>query len=300
MLSLFIVNLVFNFVLLFWCVVFFERPNGFFIILAGSIIGFIIILLLYFFVFRISLDRALEAQNRQRQLMLLQENSKNLQKEMEHSRKLYHDLRQLLRQLHTVSDTYHIEELEPYIQKIVSLTEHTDTFFCKNPCLNAIFQYYAGCAREENLPIHIQVDCDVLPVDDADLTVLFGNALENALTAAAEYRDSRPGEDEIPMVSVIAGVVENMFTICITNPCVSVKYAHEITFHEIPFHEKVFCEKNVQGDFLPADAFVSIHKEGGYGLKRMELIAEKYGGIAQFMFDEEKACFTTRLTLSMQ
>ena len=112
---------------------------------------------LFYTLTRNALVRALEADNRL-QMELIRENSKHLQNEMYRSRVIYHDLRQLLRQLYALSEQANTAELKPYVEKIIELTEHSETVFRENKCLNALLQYYSGCARENDIPITVSAD----------------------------------------------------------------------------------------------------------------------------------------------
>ena len=237
----------------------------------------------YFVTFRTTLLRAREVENRL-QTELLRENSASLQRAMEHSHEIYHDLRQFLRQLSAMSERSGFSELEPYIEKIVSLTEHTDTVFCENQCLNALFQYYAGYANEKHIAINISAICGDVSVEDTDLTLLTANALENAITGAEEYR-SRTGKE--PEVSAIVGIIKHRLLFQITNSCADVKYSTDVS-------------ENDKHTLLPADAFLSIHENGGYGLKRIDMIADKYLGTARFQYDEIKSLWMTRIALPLR
>ena len=238
---------------------------------------------LYVFTFRTSLVRAQEVENRL-QTDLLRENAISLQRELERSRDTYHDLRQLLRQINTVGEQEGMSGLKPYIEKIVSLTKHTEQNYCENKCLNALFQYYAGCADEKNIPISISADCGSVPVDDTDLTLLGANVLENALCSAEEYRNETGRE---PHIAVIAGIVNNYLMLQIVNSCFSAHYAPGI-----PEEEK--------SRFLPIDAYESIHENGGRGLKRVQLIVDKYQGRANYQFDGNKCLWTARISLILR
>lgn len=237
----------------------------------------------YFVTFRTTLLRSREVEDRL-QTELLRENSANLQRAMEHSHEINHDLRQLLRQLNTMSERSGFSDLEPYIEKIVSLTEHTDTVFCENQCLNALFQYYAGYANEKHIPLNISAICGEVSVKDTDLTLLLANALENAINGAGEYR-SQTGKD--PEVSAIVGIIKHRLLIQITNNCAAVKYNPEVS-------------ENDRHTLLPADAFLSTHENGGYGLKRIDMISDKYQGTARFQFDETKSLWTTRIAIPIR
>ena len=163
-------------------------------IVPGMFLFHLALFAVYFVTFRTTLLRAREVEDRL-QTELLRENSASLQRAMEYSHEINHDLRQLLRQLNTMSERSGFSDLEPYIEKIVSLTEHTDTVFCENKGLNALFQYYAGYANERHIPIHISAICGEVSIKDADLTLLLANALENAINGAGEYRN-QTGKDQ--------------------------------------------------------------------------------------------------------
>ena len=254
-----------------WCVLFGLLP---FVIMLAA---------LYASTFRASLVRAQEAENRL-QTELLRENSIHLQREMEHSRDLYHDLRQLLRQLNAMSEREGMAELKPYIEKIVSLTERSNKNFCENKCLNALLQYYAGCAAEKGIPISISADCGNVSVEDTDLTLLAANVLENAITGADEYR-SRTGEE--PSIAVIVGSVNNYLMLQSINSCFGARYAPGIPEED-------------RSRFLPMTAFQSTHGNGGRGLKRVQLIVDKYHGRANYQCDEKKMIWTARISLMVR
>ena len=254
-----------------WCVI----PGLFLFILA--------LFAVYFVTFRTTLLRAREVEDRL-QTELLRENSASLQRAMAHSHEVYHDLRQLLRQLNAMSGRSGFSDLEPYIEKIVSLTEHTDTVFCENKCLNALFQYYAGYANEKHIPINISAICKDVSVKDTDLTLLLANALENAINGALEYQ-SQTGKDT--EVSAIVGIIKHRLLIQITNSCANVNYSPDV-------------RENEKHSFLPADAFISTHENGGYGLKRIDRISDKYQGTARFQFDAVKCQWTSRIAIPVR
>ena len=254
-----------------WCVV----PGLFLFIFA--------LFALYVVTFRTALGHAREVENRL-QTELLRENSINLQRDIRRSQEMNHDLRQLLRQLNAVSQRSGFADLEPYIKKIVSLTEHTETVFCENKCLNTLLQYYAGCANEKHIVINVSAICGEVSIEDTDLTLLLANALENAVNGAGDYR-SLTGKE--PEVSVIAGVIKHRLLIQITNSCASVKYSPDVAEKDKPA-------------LLPADAFLSTRENGGCGLKRIDMIADKYQGTARFQFDAGKSLWTTRIAIPIR
>ncbi|GEM_PF-5442898 len=275
---------VMNFMFAFFCVGMFAAM-GFSVwcIIPVTLFLLLILALLYFVLFRTALFRAKEAEE-QMHMALLRENTVSLQHEMEHSRDVYHDLRQLLRQLDAVSERDGFSGLKPYIEKIVSLTKHTDIFFCENKCLNALFQYYTGYAKEKHISMQISAVCGEISVDDTDLTLLISNALENALNAAVCFREQT---GEVPEISAVVGIVKDTLAIQVINPCINVVYTADVTEQE-------------QGTFLSANAYASMNEDGGRGLKRIQWIADKYHGRASFRFEKDKHLWTTRISLSVK
>jgi sensor histidine kinase regulating citrate/malate metabolism len=112
------------------------------------------------------------------------------------------------------------------------------------------------------------------------MTILLGNALDNALRAAAEFAKAYP--DARPEIRFTADTINDQFAIQIENPCLAVSYAED------------FPRRNK--NWLSADAFASMHGSG-YGLRRMEKISGKYGGHAWFSFEAKNRIFVTRLML---
>ena len=159
-------------------------------------------------------------------------------------------------------------------------TTVSDTRFCANPCVNGLLNYYAGLSEAQGIGFSARAVCDRLPFSDADMTILLGNALDNALRAAAEFAKAYP--DARPEIRFTADTINDQFAIQIENPCLAVSYAED------------FPRRNK--NWLSADAFASMHGSG-YGLRRMEKISGKYGGHAWFSFEAKNRIFVTRLML---
>ena len=238
--------------------------------------------LVVLFTFKTSLSMAREIETAM-EMKLVRENAKTIQRELERSRIVFHDLRQLLRQLHTISGQ-DSEQLKPYIEKITELAQHSNIFFCENKCLNSLFQYYTGFAASKQIPISISAAVGEVCISDADLSILISNAMENAVTGAEEYQQQT---GQSPMIAVAAGIVKNRLAFQVDNSCASVRYAP-------------FISERERSCFLSAEAFLSSHEGGGHGLQRMQYLARNYQGNAHFRFDSEKRLWTTRINLSVR
>ena len=254
---------------------------------VGLMLTALFCLFLYYH-YHLALVREQELESRMHSEVFV-ESARLLQKEIDRARDVRHDLRHLLRELSTLSDEQATPELRHCIERIEQLTRHADAVFCDNRTLNALLQYYAGLADEYGIPIHVAVICGTLDVDDADLVLVVGNVLENALMATNEYYDEAEragdGAERMRPVKVIGEATRHVFMLQVTNPCSRVELAEDFSEHGT-------------GGFLPAEAYVSTHEGGGRGLLRVSQLAERYGGSAQFHHDSDTATFTARVTLA--
>jgi len=208
-----------------------------------------------------------------------------MQKEnIQQQKRALHDTRQLLRNIISLAKDGTNEKLLAYLDEAMEYTAVSDKRFCLNPCVNGLLGYYAGLAEAQGVGFSARAVCDRLPFSDADLTILLGNGLDNAVRAAAEYGKENPQPQ--PVIQIAADTINGQFAIQIENPCLSVSYA-------LAYRRKPHAGGEA---WLPANAFMSKHG-GGYGLRRMDMIAAKYGGHAWFSFDADSHVFVTRLML---
>jgi hypothetical protein len=214
------------------------------------------------------------------ELALMRQNYDHIEENIGQHKRALHDTRQLLRNISTLAKDGTREDLLKYIDEAMEYTTVSDTRFCANPCVNGLLNYYAGLSEAQGIGFSARAVCDRLPFSDADMTILLGNALDNALRAAAEFAKAYP--DARPEIRFTADTINDQFAIQIENPCLAVSYAED------------FPRRNK--NWLSADAFASMHGSG-YGLRRMEKISGKYGGHAWFSFEAKNRIFVTRLML---
>ena len=220
------------------------------------------------------------------ELALMQQDYHHIEESMQQQRQALHDMRQLLRSISAIARDGTKEELLKYLDESLENAEVSDTRFCANSCLNGILQYYAALAEKQGIRFSVQAVCGRLPFSNTDMTILFSNVLDNALRAAAEFGGANPGI--CPEVRFTADQIEDQFAVLIENSCLSVS------------RSKASLSGTDAGQdvWLSADAFQSMHR-GGYGLKRVEMIAGKYEGYARFSFDPDRHLFITRLILPL-
>jgi len=246
---------------------------------------FLSILLIFTFysVITLSVFKARSAQQAV-ELALMRQNYEHIEENIQQQKRALHDTRQLLRNIISLAKDGTNEKLLAYLDEAMEYTAVSDKRFCLNPCVNGLLGYYAGLAEAQGVGFSARAVCDRLPFSDADLTILLGNGLDNAVRAAAEYGKENPQPQ--PVIQIAADTINGQFAIQIENPCLSVSYA-------LAYRRKPHAGGEA---WLPANAFMSKHG-GGYGLRRMDMIAAKYGGHAWFSFDADSHVFVTRLML---
>lgn len=149
-------------------------------------------------------------------VMLIQESQKNLElnnqnhllaiqtlqyealtDRMEETRRCRHDLRQHINTITSLVQNEAYDQLLPYLNQYQSDTALAKpVLYCKHISLNALLSYYAQQFQENHIRFQYSVFLpETLSISDTDLSVLFGNLLENALdgcmTLPEEQRELR-------------------------------------------------------------------------------------------------------------
>lgn len=104
-----------------------------------------------------------------------------------------HDLRHRFRTLSTMLEKGDVQSAREYLSSAEELLEETKvTRWCRNPVLDAVFSFYFGKAKTENIRIEADLDLpEDLHVDAAELSTVFANALENAIHAVMKLPDDK-------------------------------------------------------------------------------------------------------------
>lgn len=202
----------------------------------------------------------------------------NITREMENASRMRHDMRHWLNGLNDLLEQNRTEEMKAYLAQVIDQTARRENeIYCQNTAVNGLLQYYAGIAQSAGIRCRVQADCGDLTISPTDLTVIFGNAMENAIRACGCFSGDR-------YITIQVGTMGSSLVVQIENPC---KEIHPSGKYRL------------EGGFLPAAAFVSTRAGGGYGLKSMEYTARKYGGSTWFRYDETAETFTTRIRMNL-
>ncbi len=271
-----IFSTVLYFVLTFYCETVYGRANILNLYLPLMVFLTLNQILIYWLIFRESVRRRRDNE-RQRVMEIQRMQYEKIVDDMENTRRMRHDLRHHYNTLNDMLNRGQTEEMKGYLAGVIDITAKRDTeIYCKNMTVNGLLQYYVGLARDEGIRCEVHAECDELNVEPADLTVLFGNAMENAINACRKCQGNR-------WINIKVGTVQGSLAIEISNSCKTVRLNRHF---------------QTEDGFSPAEAFQSDHG-GGYGLHSIARTAQKYGGTAGFRFNAEKGKFTARIRLNI-
>lgn len=125
----------------------------------------------------------LKSENYQLSLQKLQ--FEYLHHKIEEARHARHDIRQIMTVLQAYIADENISGLKAYVlQYTKELPSDSCIVYCEHYALNALLQYYEALAKKNNISFKITIgNINFSDFSDSELTILFGNLLENAIEA---------------------------------------------------------------------------------------------------------------------
>lgn len=123
------------------------------------------------------------------------EQKKHSQLMVEHMaelRRQRHDLRHQLTAIRGLAGDTN-PQLSKYIDNLLDTIPAAPQMYCENQAVNAIVSHYAALCREQGVEtdIRLSVPTQTQQITDAELCVIFGNLLENALEACERMGEGR-------------------------------------------------------------------------------------------------------------
>ncbi len=194
-----------------------------------------------------------EAENRSQLLQSQQRQYTSLQHYIEKTNRLQHDMKQMLRTMNALANRGEFEQLRLFLGEYEEDSRSVfapPQFFCPHISLNALLSHYAQQAKEAGIEIDWQVDVPrVLPVSEVDLSGIFGNLLDNAITAC----------QKLP---------QGLRHIRLRADCSTADALYIVMVNDFPGNPS-----SPRKEFKP---------RRGIGLTSVTATAEKYGGAARF------------------
>ena len=213
--------------------------------------------LIYYVVTRLILEqnKTIELEEKNHQLTMQAIQYENLQEKIIDARRAKHDVRHHIALMQEYLNTGELDALRDYLSKYSgNLPDDSLVRYCENIAANAVLLYFGQQAKDQDVDyiVHADIPGNIF-VSDTDISVLFGNLLENALDACKKEKD---GNRKIIVRAMLTGA-----SLCVTV---------DNTFTGTLRHAK-------------DDKLVSTkHKGLGLGTQSVKSIADHYGGVCKF------------------
>ncbi len=206
---------------------------------------------LYIYVLYRNIRQISDLSKREMQSELLSQEIESYQTYVDSARRSRHDLRQHDALVLGMLTDGKVDQATDYLKcQVDELGMLSLTRYCQNTVMNALLRVYEGRAEKSGIQFAAVVNLpEHLPLSDTDLGALTGNALENAVHAAANVDGG--------FISVNASIDGDDMLIMVRN-----SVSGQVIFQ--------------QG--LP----VSKRPGGGTGTRSIETIVQRYGGMADF------------------
>ncbi len=214
-----------------------------------------------------------ELQNRQEQMESVYQNQyHSMESRIAEARKIRHDLRHHFVMISQYMKDGQIEEAQAYIdQYYKALPFEEALIYCQHYATNALLTYYGQIAKENDIAVDIQLNMPAeVAIKTDDLTVVFGNLLENAVHANLD--GIKESKDFTPWIKIMGNYDGNALTLNVKNASL---------------HEAKMNDKNM---------YISTKHEGtGIGVRSVQDMVEKYNGV--FRVDQPKGEYSTSLVM---
>ena len=211
----------------------------------------------------IEFEHNLKLRDENKQLALQNLRYDEMKKQMDVTRRARHDLRQHISVVYAMAQKNECEKIEEYLGTYLNHSYlKNPIIYCGNFALNAVLVYYVQQAENADIKINIDIALpNEISIKDADLTVLFGNLIENAIDACENVqKDKRSIELKIhrPNAGSIVFSIDNTF------------------------------DGNIK---MSGNKFLSTKQNGsGIGIESAKYVVEKYNGDMKIVINANKFC----------
>ena len=181
-----------------------------------------------------------------------------------------HDLRHHILTMENLVKEGQYDALRSYLTEIGEKYQLEGALtYCSNTTVNGVLTYFAEIARGKDIEFKVNIGVpEDIQIEKTDLSILFGNLLENAVEAC-QRQITGPRR-----ISVRGQTTQNTFAIAIDN-----------TYDTIP-------EKDRRGRFRSMK-----HTGAGIGTESVKNIVSRYNGVIQFETKGDLFCVSAMLYL---
>ncbi len=118
---------------------------------------------------------------------------RELQEYMRQTSRLRHDFKHSIHLLSTLAENGDLESIRAHLSEYDRrLSENVSVNYCSNAALNALFGYYREMADSQKIRTNWKIELpEPLTVSELDMAALFGNIMENAISACAALPEGK-------------------------------------------------------------------------------------------------------------
>lgn len=186
------------------------------------------------------------------------------------SRRLRHDQKHLVIMLNQLFENKEFNKLGQHLRSILNYNEGLQTVkLYGNETVDGLVGYWQMQAQDKSISFNTDIKFEKIHINDVDLAIVLGNALQNAFTAIESSRQSIA----YPFVSITIKEKSSSLLLAVEN-----SYSGNI----VRYNDKFYSAKRG-------------FREPGTGLENIKLIVEKYEGTSNISFDNQS--FKLRLLL---
>ena len=179
------------------------------------------------------------------------------------SRRLRHDQKHLVIMLNQLYEEKKFDKLGQHLRTILKYTEQLQTVkLYGNETIDGLIGYWQMQAQEKDIPFAVDISFNKVKINDIDLAIILGNALENAFTAVTE-----DGVDQRSSCYINVKIRERASTLLI-------EVVNSFSGNIVRYNDQFYSAKRD-------------YKEPGTGLENIRMICEKYAGSNNISFDNQ-------------
>ena len=160
-------------------------------VIEGVLFLFFMLFQSLLYIIAVTTSRKIEADSTALMYQLQADQYEKMQAYLDETRRIRHDFKHTIAVLNELSQTGQYEKLQEYISNYSSEISNVQApaTYCENPVVNATIHYYMDIARSYDIRTKLKV---VIPkeiaISDIDLCLIFGNLLDNAITACRKAK----------------------------------------------------------------------------------------------------------------
>ena len=179
------------------------------------------------------------------------------------SRRLRHDQKHLAVMLNQLYEEKQFDKLGQHLRAILKYTETLQTVkIYGNETIDGLIGYWQMQAQEKGIPFAVDISFSKIKINDIDLAIILGNALENAFTAVTK--------DDVAQRSncyINVKIRERASLLLI-------EVVNSFSGNIVRYNDQFYSAKRD-------------YKEPGTGLENIRMICEKYAGSNNVSFDNQ-------------